>query len=174
MDKISISKIEPLVFSQLGFDECGCLGCPCNDSCCGYGADVDRESYKLIFSHRNQIEKIIGIKLEQCFSGKWSNDREFLGGNSIRAKKLRRGKCAFHLPKGKGCALYQLAWGGKAEMRIIPSICRLYPVSWNNGRIYLCRKIEIDCNCIDSKNRSKMSVFEHHKKAVEDIFKIKD
>jgi hypothetical protein len=174
MDKISISKIEPLVFSQLGFDECGCLGCPCNDSCCGYGADVDRESYKLIFSHRNQIEKIIGIKLEQCFSGKWSKDREFLGGNSIRAKKLRRGKCAFHLPKGKGCALYQLAWGGKAEMRIIPSICRLYPVSWNNGRIYLCRKIEIDCNCIDSKNRSKMSVFEHHKKAVEDIFKIKD
>ena len=67
MDKIKISKISKKVFSKKGFDSVGCHTSSCNDSCCMASADVDKESYDLIFQHRELIEKELGVKLEDCF-----------------------------------------------------------------------------------------------------------
>jgi Fe-S-cluster containining protein len=173
MHKIRISGIDAKAHSQQGFDSAGCFSCACNDACCAFGADVDKEAYNLIFSKRAEIEKLIGIKLEDCFSRKWSGDSEFLGGNSIRSKVKNR-ICAFHLPGKKGCVLFLLAEKGIADRRLIPSICRLYPLSWDKGKIYVCADIEANCNCLQINNILKdNSIFKRQKKELDDIFEMK-
>jgi len=80
----------------------------------------------------------------------------------------------FRLPNRKGCVLYKLVEGGKAKRRIIPSICRLYPLSWGGGKIYFEDAIEPDCRCLHRDNSSSKSIFETQIKEIKDIFKISD
>ena len=173
MNKIPISKISQKVFSQKGFGSKGCYGCSCKDECCRFGADVDKEAYDLILKYRADIEKIIKIKIENCFENEWSGDKELLGKNSIRTKIGKNNFCVFHLSNKKGCALFELSKNKKLPKRIIPSICRLYPLNWNNGEIVLDDDIELHCNCLNIMNKTQKSIFENQKEHIEDIFKIK-
>jgi hypothetical protein len=174
MDKIKILKISKKVFSKKGFDSVGCHTSSCDDSCCDGSADVDKESYDLIFEHRKLIEKELGIKLEKCFYGKWSGDKEFLGCNSIGTNQDDDYLCMFRLPNRKGCVLYKLVEEGKAKRRIIPTICRLYPLTWDNGELHFEDAIEPDCRCLHRDNASSKSIFETQIKEIKDIFKISD
>lgn len=170
--KIKIKKISKEIFSWKGFDRRGCYGHTCDDACCRDGCDVDKESYVLIWAHRRLIEKSTCIPLEECFEEDWSGDPEFLGGNSIESRVGRSGYCVFHLPGEKGCVLYRLADSKKAPRGIIPSICRLYPLTWGYGSLFITDDLKPTCNCLAGDNRSRRTIFQTQKREIDDIFDI--
>jgi len=178
MDKLNIKKISKSLYKFRGFDERGCYGSKCQCQCCQYGADVDKEAYDLIKKNRKIIEKRLNKKLEDCFHKTWYKDDEYLGGSHTRTKMGNTGYCIFHMSniegKGvKGCLLYFLASKKKISKRIVPTICRLYPISWGNETLYLTDDFEKECNCLCNKNNSKENILETQKKDIEDIFDIK-
>lgn len=175
--KIKISKISEKCYLQKGFDDRGCYGCDCNDSCCRYGADFDLESYKLVVLNKNLIEPLIGIKVDKCFEKKFSNDQEFLGKNSIRSLRAKNGFCVFHNKRDKGCILYELVGEKGLDRRIIPSICRLFPLTWADGELIVYdeqkdARIPGDCNCMEKRSVLSAGTLETQRKEINDIFDI--
>jgi hypothetical protein len=173
MKKIKITRISDEVYSRKGFDESGCIGSPCADMCCAYGADVDKESYDLIRKHRDKIERISKVTFEDYFEKEWSGDRDFLGGNSIRSRVGTAG-CIFRVSGQKGCVLFKLAAEEHVPRRIIPSICRLFPLTWNNETLeyYEKENIPVTCTCRGRKNITERTLFETQQEAINDIFEI--
>jgi len=174
MKKIIITRIDGAVYAHRGFDENGCIKAQCTDMCCLYGADVDRETYELIKEHKARIERISGTTFEDFFENAWSGDKDFLGGNSIRSRLGKEGCCIFRFPEQKGCILFKLAIEDGLSRRIIPSICRLFPLTWNNETLeyYALEHVPQACNCLEAQNREGRSIFETQKEAIEDIFEI--
>lgn len=173
MWKIEIERVAAEVFTQRGFKEKGCFNSLCKDACCRQGCDVDKESFELMLLHRKEIEDMLGIALEECFESQWSEQTDFLGRNSI-SSSLRNGTCPFHLSFGKGCLLWQLVIMDHRPRRMIPSTCRLYPITWQNGEMKLVARIEQNCSCLNPHDAGAMSLWETQKEAIEDIFLIKD
>lgn len=175
--KIVIKKISKKVFTQKGFDERGCYGCDCKDLCCRHGCDVDFRCFEEIFKNRRIIEKALGKKLEDCFEKRIYNSREYLGGKVARSKKLETGFCAFHNKEGKGCVLYKLVSKKKISRVSVPSICRLFPISWGDDTLYLYNEedgsIPKSCNIFEKQNKTKKSIFETQEKEIKDIFEFK-
>jgi hypothetical protein len=173
MEKIKINRIDPKVHDFKGFNEpYGCFGCACNDACCRYGADFDKEAYDIVFKHKDLVENETGIMLEECFEKAWIPHKDYLGGKCIRSI-TSNGFCVFHSKKGKGCVLYELYIIKKLPRRIIPSICRLYPLTWNEQSLKMVRGIETTCNCLDKENVTKKNIIETQKDEIKDIFDIK-
>ena len=174
MKKIKITRIADELYSLKGFDECGCMGSSCADICCEFGADVDKEAYDLIWEHREKIERIGNVRFEDFFEQEWSGDSDFLGGNSIRSRVGKAGSCIFRLPEQKGCILFKLAAKEQLPRRIIPSICRLFPITWNNETMEYYEKENIPaiCNCLELGNATARTVFETQAEAIDDIFEI--
>jgi hypothetical protein len=174
MKKIIITRIADELYSLKGFNELGCIGSTCADICCEYGADVDKESYELIREHREKIERISRVRFDGFFEQEWSGDSDFLGGDSIRSRVGASGTCVFRLPEQKGCVLFKLAAEEHLPRRIIPSICRLFPITWNNGTMEYYEKENIPsiCNCLEPGNTTARTVFETQAEAIEDIFEI--
>ena len=183
--KIKISKISKKCYSQKGFDSRGCYGCNCDDSCCKYGADFDKEAYDLVIQNKKIIEPLVECQVEKCFESKFSNDKEFLGENSIRSLKGKNGFCVFHNKNRKGCILYKLVNTKGINKRIIPSICRLFPLSWENSTLIVYNELEntdqfplatipIDCNCMELENTTSNNLVETQKKEIDDIFDINE
>lgn len=176
MQKIPLSKIDPKCFVQKGFDERGCYGCSCDDSCCKFGADFDKAAFDLVVAHRSVVEPLVGRKVELCFKKQFSGDCEYLGGDAIKSVKGENGFCVFHNKEGKGCILYGLVSAKGLDRRIIPSICRLFPLSWGGGKLVVYDSykghIPADCNCLDPTNLTTKSIWETQKDEIEDIFAI--
>jgi hypothetical protein len=178
MQKIRISKVSKQSFIQKGFDSKGCTGAICNDLCCRYGVDFDHESYDLLISNRILIEKLVSRRIEDCFETRWSNDKEFLGKNAIRCLTNNAGYCFFHKIDGRGCVLYELSYSKNISRRIIPSICRLFPLTWESGELYVYNEKEeyikfYGCNCFEPENITSKNLFESQKNEIEDIFEVK-
>ncbi|OGV70349.1 MAG: hypothetical protein A2283_13955 [Lentisphaerae bacterium RIFOXYA12_FULL_48_11] len=178
MGKIKISAISEKCHVQKGFGQDGCLGSNCGDACCRYGADFDRTAFNLVFKHRELTESLTGIKLEHCFEGEWSGDRDFLGGDSIRSNVGPSGYCVFHMPEGKGCVLYKLVFNAGVSRRILPSVCRLYPLTWDRGKLSVYDErddgdiIEPDCVCLDPDKSSVFNLLVTQKHEIDDIFDV--
>jgi hypothetical protein len=175
MKKIKITKIADAVYAQKGFDEHGCIRCRCTDLCCENGADVDKEAYDLIKIYKERIERLSNLKFVDFFENAWSGDGDFLGGNSIRSKVGKAGFCIFRFPEQKGCILFKLALEDGLPRRIIPSICRLFPLTWNNETLeyYAREHVPGICNCLEAPSSNGRSIFETQKEAIEDIFEIR-
>ena len=171
MKKIRIIGIDKEVHSFRGIDKTGCFHTECDDACCRHGADVDKESYDLIFMHREIIEKEIGYRIERCFKKRWLNDEHYLGGNAIETRVGDSGFCMFHVTTGKGCTLYKLVHERDLPRRIIPSICRLYPLTWAEGRLTVTDDLYSTCNCM-KPDAFKKSILATQKREIEDIFHI--
>ncbi len=176
-DKIKISKVSKKCYLQKGFDGRGCYGCACCDVCCQYGADFDKVSYDLIVQNRDMLEPLLEQTIEQCFEDHFSNDPEFLGKNSIRSLTGANGFCAFHKKNGKGCILYELANENKVEKKIIPSICRMFPISWKNGKLIVYDEqenicIPDTCNCSEIENITSQTIWDTQKNSIVEIFDI--
>lgn len=178
MDKIKIDKVSKKCFSQRGFDKKGCYGCSCKDLCCfEANVDVDKESYELILKHKDLIEPLIDKKIEECFEEGWYNEKEYLGGNMKGALNREDNYCIFHNKTGKGCVLYRLVAEKNINKRMIPTICRIFPLSWGSKELVIYDEdgediIPEDCNCKDPKNKTKKSILETQKEEVKDIFEI--
>jgi len=171
MTTIELFKVSEEIYFQKGFDEIGCYGSSCQDACCRFGSDVDKESYELICQNRDLIEKKLGFSLEECFTKEWSNQADFLGGNSISTTVIN-GSCAFHVSASRGCVLFQLVMQENYPKRMIPSTCRLYPLTWDHGIMRVVDSVEKCCNCLDPFNKSIRALWETQKEAIEDIFTI--
>ncbi len=179
MDKIKITEIDKRVYLQKGYDGRGCYNTKCEDKCCLGGCDVDKESYDLIFENRTLIESELGINLDKCFRQGWSGDKEFLGGDSIwseehptKSEECKFGLCIFHIPDRKCCVLYKLVNEKSLPRRLIPTICRLYPLNWDKGKLYVYEDIEPSCNCSQEQNKTKKNAFEIQKHEIDEIFEI--
>ena len=177
MGKIKISTISEKCHIQQGFGHNGCLGSACGDACCRYGADFDRAAFDMVFMHRELIEARAGIiPLDHCFESEWSGNNDYLGGDSIRSNVGPGGYCVFHAPEGKGCVLYSLVFNHQVSRRILPSVCRLYPLTWGGGELAVYNEgddgdiIEPDCVCLDPDKSSACNLLVTQKHEIADIF----
>lgn len=173
--KIHISRISTRARQSRGFDESGCFGCACVDGCCRYGADFDLETVDLLLQHRSLIEARIGRTIEDCFETTHGTNPEFLGGGSWRSRTGQDGFCVFHKLRGKGCVLFELALHHGCPPRIVPTICRLFPLTWDRGEILFYDElpdgeIPLVCNIRDPENRTSRLAVETQKLVIEDVF----
>ncbi len=153
----------------------GCIGSNCSDACCKYGADFDRAAFELVFKHREQVESLTGLTVEHCFENEWSGEVDYLGGDSIRSKVGPSGYCVFHTPEGKGCILYKLVMTADVSRRVLPSVCRLYPLTWGGGELAVYNEsgediIEPDCVCLNPDKSSSCNLLVTQKHEIDDIF----
>lgn len=172
MAKVQIKKISEKVFVQKGFTEKGCFSSMCMDACCRKGCDVDKETYNLILEHRVDIERLLGKSLDECFVQEWSGEIDFLGENSISSTVIN-GMCPFHTIYGKGCVLWQMVIHDNCPRRMIPSTCRLYPLTWHDGILDIVGTIEPECCCLDSTCCGAKNLWQSQLEAIEDIFQFK-
>ena len=172
MNKLKINKIDKEVHSFKGFDHKGCHGCDCDDECCKNQPDIDKECYELILKNSKFIEKELGMSIKECFEGYWYDENDFLGGNVTEPVLDKDGFCIFHSKKGKGCVLFNLVKKNNLPRRIIPSICRLYPLTWGGDELMISDDLYPTCNCING--RSKANILETQKREIEDIFDTKE
>lgn len=174
--KIPLCRVHEEVHSANGFSSGGCINSECKDLCCMGGAEFDRRSHELVIEHWGRIKQLIGKDMppEECFEGKWLNDSEYVGNNAVDSKvDPMTGYCIFHLPSGKGCSLFRLVFSEGLPKGLIPSICRLFPVTWDKGALIVTPKSDIPptCECISSKKK-RLSLFETQRHAIEDIFEL--
>jgi hypothetical protein len=176
MNKIKINKIDKEVYKQPGFPTGpfdSCLHCHCGvnglgGTCCWEGADIDKEAYDLIIENKDELEKRIGQKISECFEKEWLEDTDFLGGKGI-ATKTKNNTCIFRVSPKRGCEIIKLVVEKKLPRRMIPSTCRIYPLTWDEGRLFV-REIEPGCVCLNLDNKIKKSIFESQKSEIDDIF----
>ncbi len=176
--KIKITEIDPDIYTQKGLFGTGCYGSNCDDICCEYGCDVDGASYKLIKKYSKLIEPIIKAKIEDCFSTELKEDDDYIGG-SWRETAVRESdnRCAFHLIGKQGCSLFYL-WATKGlTKRLIPTICRTYPITWNRGRLFVDRPLRWACKCrerVPNELKPAPSIYETQKKEIHALFDIQE
>jgi hypothetical protein len=173
--KIKIGHVDPDIKTQKGLFGDGCMDANCYDICCEYGCDVDLASLRLIYKYRHMIEPLIRAKVEDCFATELKVDEDYIGG-SYRESAVRESdeRCAFHLVGRKGCALFYL-WGKEGlPKRIVPTICRTYPITWHRGRLFVDRPLRKACKCLEkTPNGMKVpSLYETQKREISALFDI--
>ena len=186
MERIKISKVSSSIHAHKGFENGPLKGCfttccgenKLGDACCRYGCDVDKESYDILFCNREIIEPVIGLSLDYAFKGRWFGKGNYLGGTAIRSRTRKEdGFCVFHSKNAKGCELVNLVFKKNISKRVIPTICRIYPLANKGGKLAMYDEIwkvpiEKGCNCISKTNNTKQSIFETQKNEIEEIFNI--
>jgi len=178
LSKIKIKKISKKIYKQKGFPSTpfvSCLTCKCGcdkkgGACCDGGVYMDKETFDFLSKpkYKKEIEKRIGIKFRDCFFKRWSNDSDFLGGNALLTR-TKNGTCVFRSKTKPGCELVSMVFEKKLPDRVIPSACRLYPITWNCGVLEV-DDIRKNCVCVDKKNKTTKSIFDTQKKEIQDIF----
>jgi hypothetical protein len=169
--KIRIKEIAPEVFTFRGFDRRGCFKHGCEDLCCIGGVEVDKQAYDLMCEHRDLIEGRLGRPLESCFEGEWTGDSGFHGGDSVNSAVYGEDDyCAFHEREGRGCVLYSLAAREGVNVRVVPAVCRLYPLTWADGMLHVSEHLEAMCNCLAIDNVTTNTLLVTQREPIEDLF----
>ncbi|MEE9614400.1 MAG: hypothetical protein V3W31_05525 [Thermodesulfobacteriota bacterium] len=175
--KIKIHYVDPDVHEQKGLFGSGCYESDCDDVCCEYGCDVDLGSLKLIHRYRHLIEPIIKAKIEDCFSTEIKADTDYIGG-AFRETAVRESdeRCAFHLIGKQGCSLFYL-WRTKGlTKRLVPTICRSYPITWHRGRLFVDRPLRRSCKCMEAAPGGEKvpSLFQTQAREIRALFDIQE
>jgi len=173
--KIRITEIDPKTKTQKGLFGTGCYGSDCQDVCCVYGCDVDLATIKLIEKHRDLIEPLVEAKIEDCFKTPLKQDDDYIGGAYRETATREEDKtCAFKLKGRRGCSLFYLWATKKLPKRIVPTICRVYPITWHRGRLFVDTPLWKPCKCkeVTPKGAVIPSLFETQKKEVMTLFDI--
>lgn len=176
MKKIKINRIDPAIKRRKGLFGGGCISSQCNDDCCVWGCDVDLGTLKLILKHKDVIEPLINSTVEECFSTPLKIDDDYIGG-AYRETRVRKsdGLCAFHLIGKRGCSLFN-AWAKhNLPKMIVPTICRVYPVTWHRGRLFADSPIKKLCKCREKTlpGEKTPSMYETQEKEILELFDIK-
>ncbi|HLC18609.1 MAG TPA: hypothetical protein VJM57_06300 [Thermodesulfobacteriota bacterium] len=175
--KIRIRNVDPEVFTHKGLFDEGCYGSECEDDCCVYGCDVDYESLKLIYKHRDLIEPLIKTRIEECFLTELTRDNDYVGG-AYRETATRDsdGLCKLHLVGKKGCSLFYL-WAARGLPKtMVPTICRVYPITWHRGRLFVDRPLKRACKARERKPKGVKevpSIFDTQSKEVLALFDLR-
>lgn len=174
MKKITIRHIDPKLKKQKGLFDDGCMGASdCKDECCEWGCDIDLVTLKLIEKHRHEIEPLIGARIEDCFSTRLKKDDDYIGG-AYRETAVRKSdkRCAFHLIGKRGCSLFSMWAEKKAPKRIVPTICRVYPITWHRGTLFIDSPLRKPCKCKEPtpKGAKVPSLLDTQKKELRALF----
>lgn len=177
MKKIRLDYVDPRTKTRKGLFGEGCYSSSCSDECCEWGCDVDLATLKLIMKHQDLIEPLIGAKIEDCFSTELKKDDDYIGG-AYRETAVRKSdkRCAFHLTGGKrGCSLFYL-WSKGLPKKIVPTICRIYPLTWHRGKLFVDSPIRELCKCREKtpKDMKVPSLFETQKKEIRALFDMEE
>jgi Fe-S-cluster containining protein len=114
----------------------------CHDICCTYGCQVDAAEIDKILLYKRKLELILGIPAEEWFSDKVDYDGDYPSGQCVRTR-VYDGKCVFHNRRDRGCTLHQLAIEeGVDQHELKPMVCSLFPVTWNNGCLFVSEYLE--------------------------------
>lgn len=177
MKKIRITEVDPRTKTQKGLFGTGCYGSDCQDVCCRYGCDVDLATIKLIEKHRDLIEPLVEAKIEDCFKTPLKKDDDYIGGAYREtATRDEDDTCAFKLKGRRGCSLFFLWATKKLPKRIVPTICRVYPITWHRGRLFVDTPLWAPCKCKEATPRGMKipSLFETQKKEIRALFDISE
>ena len=174
MKKIKITRISAEVYSHKGFDEQGCIGSACQDMCCDTALTWIKSP--TISSRSTALRLSVSAAHDLRIFLSRSGQATEISSAAIPsgAKSGTAGCCIFRLPGQKGCILFKLAADEDLPRRIIPSICRLFPITWNKETLeyYEKENIPVTCNCLEKRNRTERTVFETQQEAIDDIFEI--
>lgn len=173
--RIPIKTVDLKIASHKGLFDEGCYGSQCQDECCGWGCDIDFATIKLIMKHRDKVEALTGAKVEDCFKTPLKVDDDYVGG-AYRETAVRKSDklCCFHLKGSKGCSLFYLWIKEKLPKRIVPTICRTYPVTWHRGKLFADLPLKKNCKAKEKtpKGVKVASLFETQKKELKALFDI--
>ncbi len=119
-----------------------CMDCSfCHDSCCNYGADIDRKTEQRLSRHLKRIHKNLPLPLNQLFTTEVISDPEVAGG-SYRRTAITKNGCVFKSASGRGCSIHSYALeSGIRYQEIKPTICYLFPITWSNGTLHLSEEL---------------------------------
>lgn len=175
VNRIPIKTVDLKIASHKGLFDEGCYGSQCQDECCGWGCDIDYATIKLITRHRDKVEALTGAKIEDCFKTPLKQDNDYIGG-AYRETAVRKSDklCCFHLKGSKGCSLFYLWIKEKLPKRIVPTICRTYPVTWHRGKLFADLPLKKNCKAKEKtpKGVKVASLFETQKKELKALFDI--
>lgn len=176
MKKIKITRVAPETKTHNGLFDEGCYGCDCDDECCEYGCDVDLGTLKVILKHRDQIEPLIKRKIENCFQTPVIMEDDYIGGG-YRSSAVRKSdnRCVFHLRRKRGCSLFYI-WSKKlAPKTVVPTICRIFPLTWHHGALFIDSPVRKKCKASHKTADGKKppSLFETQIKDLRALFDIK-
>ena len=127
-----LRSVDPAIFRLRYFMHC--LECGfCNDWCCQFGVDVDREHVDQILAHADALEAFLGIPRDQWFTGEVELDEDVPGGETWRTR-VTDGACVFLNRNGRGCQLHAFCVEQGIEYRELKSIVDvLFPLTFEGG-----------------------------------------
>lgn len=159
-----LKQVDTRIFQLRYFGHC--MQCTfCGDSCCQYGCDVNLAERERILAHKDELAAFIGVPPEQWFTTEEKEDPEYESGRFVRSK-TRNGACVFLNPKGRGCGIHAFALSkGLDYHRIKPSVCWLFPVTWDKGVLRPSHDVTDDLACVSTgptlyeMSRDELKVF---------------
>jgi Fe-S-cluster containining protein len=159
-----LKQVDPRIFQLRYFGHC--MQCTfCGDSCCQYGCDVNLAERERILAHKDELAAFIGVPVEQWFTTEEKEDPEYESGRFVRTR-TRKGACVFLNPKGRGCGIHAFALSkGLDYHRIKPSVCWLFPVTWDKGVLRPSHDVTDDLACVSTgptlyeMSRDELKVF---------------
>lgn len=111
-----------------------------NDVCCQYGCDVDLTERDAILARAAEIKSILHPEvrdLEWFDDSEPEEDPDTPSGTVIRTA-VHNGACIFLSHEKRGCAIHRAALEQGWDFRgVKPSICRLYPLTYGDGAIFV-------------------------------------
>jgi hypothetical protein len=144
-----------------------CMDCSfCYDTCCQYGATVERRTVGRILARADDLEAYLGVPRGRWFDGYYRPSDDYPEGRYTRTQVVE-GSCAFLNRHGRGCLLHRYALERGLDVHDVkPMVCNLFPVLPENG--LLCLPDEIrdgTLTCLGSGPtlyRSARSDLEHY------------
>lgn len=111
-----------------------------NDACCQYGCDVDLTERDAILAKADAIKSVLSPEvrdLEWFDDSSPEQDPDTPSGTVIRTAVHGTG-CLFLTHDQRGCAIHRAALEQGWDFRgVKPTICRLYPVTYGEGAIFV-------------------------------------
>lgn len=144
-----VQQVDTEVFTLRYFTEC--LRCTfCHDRCCQYGCDVNWDERSRILAHAEELEAFLGRPRDTFFKPEVYEDPEYPSGRYVRSAVVK-GACGFLNPHGRGCGLHAFAARKGLDYHDIkPTVCWLFPVTWDKGILRPNSDVKDDLVCAGS------------------------
>jgi Fe-S-cluster containining protein len=139
------------------------------DACCQYGADTDLGERDRILGHKDQIAALLhpGAATHPWFTDEVEDDVDFPSGKHVRTAVFGDG-CLFLAHDRRGCAIHRASLEGGWDVRgVKPSVCRLFPLTYEADAIVLSDD-HPDYSCADDPDAP--SVYRVSRATIGDVF----
>ncbi len=127
-----IRAVDTDIFALRYFTHCMACGF-CNDQCCSYGVDIDRDNMERLRGLGPAFEAFAGVLQAGWFKPEIVEDREFPSGAHGRTSAVD-GKCVFADRKGRGCRIHAYCLEKGLDYHVYkPMVSILFPLTFEHG-----------------------------------------